>query len=121
MAAPGAQGWIAAEIGGLVQGHRFAAQQGHRHQLVAAVRLHHTDPAVAPSIDQATAEGPGGGPGERDRLVGGCPSRAQVQAPEAAVPVIDKHGDGLACDLPQGAGPTPIAMDAAAQVPVAWG
>ena len=121
MAAPGAQGWIAAEIGGLVQGHWLAPLQGHRHQLVAVVRLHHADPALAPGIDQAAAKGPGGRPGELDGFVWGGPGRAQVQAPEAAVPVIDKHGDGLALDQPQGAGPAAIAMDAAAQVPAAGG
>ena len=118
MAAPRAEAWVAAEVGGLVQGHRFAPLQGHRHQLVAAVCLHHADPALALGINQAAAEGPGGRPGELDGLAQARPGRAQIQAPEAAVPVIDKHGDDLPIDLPidlpEGVGPAPIAVDTAA-------
>ncbi len=121
-AAIGAEHGIAAEVEGLAQQLRFTPLQGHGHQLIKSAGLHHPDPAPPPPIDQPIGEGAlprlGEPHGRRPRLVG-------LKPPEAAIAIVHHHHQ-LSC---AGSGCFPVHrhhaaavfMDAAAQVPLAWG
>ena len=100
-----------------MQGDGFAPRQGYGHQVVAAFGFHHAHPALAGWIDQAVGEGPVPGfhqsPGRRPWGTGWVDG----QVVEAPVTVVNQHQVG-SCHRKDA---SPVFVDAAPQVPVAWG
>ena len=113
----GTQAGVAAEVHRFMQGDRFAPRQGYGHQVVAAMGFHHAHPALAEWIDQAVGEGPvprihqspGRGPWGAGWVDG--------QVVEATVAVVNQH-QVASCHSKDASA---VFVDAAPQVPVAWG